>query len=100
MNRIFDDAKDVHVRATYTYNKGSDTKLYVDPDCETQIMTSELTDLFNKGMIVVIDDVQYKPVSFTVDAGVASVTIVKADSGTATTAVLTVLSAAADPEEA
>ena len=99
MNRFFDDAKDVHVRATYTYNEGSDTKLYVDPDCETQITTSELTDLFNKGMIVIIDDVQYKPVSFTVDTGVASVTIVKADDSTPTTAVLAVLSAAADPEE-
>lgn len=99
MNRIFDDAKDVHVRATYTYNEGSDTKLYVDPDCEMQITTSELTDLFNKGMIVIIDDVQYKPVSFTVDTGVASVTIVKADDSTPTTAVLAVLSAAADPEE-
>ena len=100
MNRIFDDAQDVHVRATYTYNNGSDTKLYVDPDCAPQITTSELTELFNKGMNVLIYDVQSKPESFTVDAGAASVTIVKADSGTATTAVLTVLSAAADPEEA
>lgn len=99
-DRIFDDAKDKNVRAICVYGDGSDGKAYVDAANTTQFTNSELKEAFLKGAIVVIDDVYYAPVNYGLDESeLGYVTYVKADSSTATTAVLGTLKAKADSAE-
>lgn len=96
MNKIFDDAKDKNVRATYIYGNGSDTYAYSDADCTQKISTSNLKELFLKGAVIVVGEVNYKPISLKVASDVATVTYVKTDTSTATTAVLATLSSVKD----
>lgn len=96
MDRVFDQAKDVHVSATYVYGNGSDTYAYEDSGCTKKIGTSALTDLFLKGAVIVVGGVNYKPISLKVARDVATVTFVKADTSTETTAVLATLSSVKD----
>lgn len=96
MDRIFDDAKDLHVRATYIYGKASDTAAYMNADCTEKYKTSELKDVFEKGAVIVIGTDYFKPLNFVVKNGVGSVTYVSADKTTATTAVLGTLSSIKD----
>ena len=44
MVKLFDDAKDKNVSATYIYGKASDTKAYADEACTVQMKTSELRE--------------------------------------------------------
>lgn len=64
MNQIFEQAKDLHVVATYVYGNGTDTNAYTDAECETQFKISELKEVFVKGAMIVIEDALYKAVSF------------------------------------
>ena len=98
MDRIFDDAKDKNVRATYIYGKASDTKAYSDAKYTVQMKTSELSEIFKKGGVVKIGSKLYTPLSYSETAKVGSVVIVDPKSGEATTAVLTSLTAVADAE--
>lgn len=96
MDRIFDDAKDKYVRATYVYGKASDTAAYVDSECTEKYKTSALKEVFLKGAVIVIGSDLFAPLNFILKSGVGSITYVKADTTTATTAVLGTLSSAKD----
>lgn len=96
MNKVFEKASDVHVRATYIYGNGSDTAAYSDAECTTKLTTSVLEDLFLKGAVIVVGDVKYKPISFSVAKNIGTVTFAKTDTSTATTAVLATLSSVKD----
>lgn len=96
MDRIYEDAKDVHVRAICVYGKASDTAAYVDSACTEKFKTSDLKEAFLKGTVIVIGGEYYKPISFVVNSSVGKVTYVTADKSTATTAVLATLSAVKD----
>lgn len=96
---VYDDLKDVHVRATYVYNNGTDAYAYADSAYKHKFTASELQEVFVKGALVLVGKVLYKPVSMSVTSGIAKVTFVKTDSTTATTAVLGTLQSVADPKE-
>lgn len=91
MNQIFEQSKDLHVRNTYVYAKNADPYVYADSTNTIKIDAATLNDLFLKGVVVVDGSVEYKAVSFGIAAGVGTLTYVKADAATATTAVLTTL---------
>ena len=46
MEKLYNDAKDKNVSATYIYGKSSDTKAYADSGCTIQMKTSELKEAF------------------------------------------------------
>lgn len=74
MNKIFDQAKDLHVRSITVYGKAADKKLYWDLSGSTysnQLTQAELEELFNKGLLI-IDDGTNKliPVSITANKAV------------------------------
>lgn len=96
MSKIYEDAKDLHVVATYIYGKTSDTAAYIDSGCTEKYKTSDLKEVFLKGGIIVIGEDCYTPLNFIVKSGIGSVTYVSADKTTATTAVLGTLSAVKD----
>lgn len=86
MVKLFDDAKDKNVSATYIYGKASDTKAYTDEACTVQMKTSELREAVLKRAVIVIGDAVYIPVSFSVASNVGSVGYIKPNSSTATSA--------------
>lgn len=94
MVKLFDDAKDKNVSATYIYGKASDTKAYTDEACTVQMKTSELKEAVLKRAIIVIGDALYAPVSFSVASNVGSVGYIKPNSSTATSADIGTLTAA------
>lgn len=96
MDRIYQDAKDKYVSAVCVYGNGTDTFAYMDSTYKTKFKTSDLKEAFIKGSIVIIKDAYYTPVNYGVKESAGFVTYVKADSSTATTAVLGTLSAEAD----
>lgn len=67
MDKIFEQAKDLHVVATLVYNNG-DEFAYVDAECTTKFKVSELKEAFIKGAMIVIDEAFYAPVSFSADS--------------------------------
>ena len=91
MNRIFQDSEDQHVVATLVYKKTGDAYAYSDAATTVKINAATLKDLFEKGAIVVEGAVEYKPVSFGIASTVGTLTYVKTDGTTATTAVLATL---------
>ena len=97
MDRIFEQAKDLHVRATYIYGKASDTAAYVDADCTQKMTVSQMKEIFLRGGVIRIGEALYQPLNFTVaSAGTGAVAYVKADTSTATTAVMGALTAVKD----
>ena len=96
MEKLYNDAKDKNVSATYIYGKTSDTKAYVDSGCTVQMKTSELKEAFLKRALIVIGNNFYIPVSFSVTSNTGSVTYTKPNSSTATSADLGTLTAAKD----
>ena len=92
MDHIFDHANDQHIRGTYVYAKASDAYAYANAGKTVKINASTLHDLFLRGAIVVDVDVEYMPVSFGLDDGVGTLTYVKTNATTATTAVLATVS--------
>ena len=67
MDRIYENASDVHVRATYVYVKSGDNYAYSDPDCTKTITSDELYDLYVKGLIIDDGVTIYHPVSYSYD---------------------------------
>lgn len=96
MEKLYNDAKDKNVSATYIYGKASDTKAYADSGCTVQMKTSELKEAFLKRALIVIGNNFYIPVSFSVTSNTGSVTYAKPNSSTATSADLGTLTAAKD----
>lgn len=94
MDRLFDDAKDKNVSATYIYGKSSDTKAYADAGCTIQMKTSEMKEAFLKRALVVIGDDLYIPVSFGAVSKAGTVKYIKPNTTTATSADLGTLTAA------
>lgn len=94
MAKLFNDAKDKNVSATYIYGKASDTKAYADEACTVQMKTSELKEAVLKRAIIVIGDAIYVPVSFSVSSNIGSVGYIKPNSTTATSADIGTLTAA------
>lgn len=88
MEKIYDNAKDVHVAARKVYAKASDAYAYSDSECKTKISAEDLEDAFIKGMIVIDGGAEYKPISCKVAGKVATVTYVKTAASAGTTAEL------------
>lgn len=58
MNKIFEQAKDLHVRAVVVYGKAADHKLYWKLSGSTyseQLEEAELQELFQKGLLIIDD---------------------------------------------
>ena len=96
MEKLYNDAKDKNVSATYIYGKTGDAKAYADSGCTVQMKTSELKEAFLKRALIVIGNNFYIPVSFSVTSNTGSVTYAKPNSSTATSADLGTLTAAKD----
>ena len=96
MEKLYNDAKDKNVSATYIYGKTGDTKAYADSGCTVQMKTSELKEAFLKRALIVIGNNFYIPVSFSVTSNAGNVTYAKPNSSTATSADLGTLTAAKD----
>lgn len=67
MEKIFEQAKDLHVVATLVYNNG-DEFAYTDAECTKKFKVSELKEVFVKGAMIVIEGAFYVPVSFNSDS--------------------------------
>lgn len=93
MDRIFHHGDTMYEAATKVYAK-SDGYAYYESDFKTKVPADVLEDLFVRGLIVVDSGVMYKPVSFKVVSKVATVTYVKTNSSTATTADLATVKSA------
>lgn len=96
MDRIFEHANDLHVRAIYIYKKASDTKAYVDSACTIQFKTSELKNAFLKGAVINASGVLSKPVGYSEASNVGTVTYIVPNATTATSADIAKLTSVAD----
>lgn len=70
MKKIFGQAKDKYVRHYVVYGNVEDHKLYEESSYTTQITEAELTDMFEKGLLIVVGDDTVVPVM--VNANVAT----------------------------
>ena len=91
MNKIYEDAVDLNVVARLVYKKTNDAYAYADSAKTVKIDAATLVDVFTKGMLIVDGVNRYIPTALAVVNGVATVTYVTANAGTATTAVLATL---------
>ena len=55
MEKVFEQAKDLHVRNVIVYGNNTDNKLYREAEYETEITTVELEDMFKKGALLIND---------------------------------------------
>jgi hypothetical protein len=88
MDKIYENSKDLHIRKTCIYVKTGNAYAYSDAATTVKIDAATLKDLFQMGIVVIDGNIQYSPVSFKMDAAVGSITYVKTDGTTPTTAVL------------
>lgn len=100
MDKIYEHANDLHVRAYIAYVKKGDKYAYADAEYQKKITTSDLANAFKKGLLVVAEGVTYVPTSCKVDKGVATVTYVTADASTPTTAKLATIETEAEAVDA
>jgi glyoxylase-like metal-dependent hydrolase (beta-lactamase superfamily II) len=95
MVKIYEDSNDQHARRTCIYVKTGNAYAYSDAATTEKIDAATLKDLFLKGAVIIDTGMHYDPTSFkiVVDglSSVGSITYIKADNTTPTTAVLTVL---------
>jgi hypothetical protein len=91
MDKVYEQYGDQHVVATKVYVKTGDAYAYADSNKTVKIKAADLQNLFEKGLLIVDGTIEYKPVSFKLAAGVGTVTYVKTDGTTPTTAVLATL---------
>ena len=59
MERIYDQAKDIHVATYVLYAKTADKKLYLESSYTTQVTKAELEDAFKKGRLLIFDGTNY-----------------------------------------
>ena len=64
MDKIYEQAKDLHVVATMIYKKDGDQHAYKDVGCEKAFKTSELKEAFIKGALIKIGDAIHLPTGF------------------------------------
>ena len=63
MNKIFEQAKDLHVVGVYVYSK--DGKAYADAECTVECKTNELKEAFIKGEVILVHESGYlKAIAF------------------------------------
>jgi len=91
MSKVYERYEDLHVRKTYIYVKADDVYAYEDSDKKVKISADDLRDLFLKGAVIVDGTTEYLPTSYVISSEVGTMTYVKADTTTASTAVLTTL---------
>lgn len=91
MTKVYERYEDLHVRRTYVYAKAGDPYAYADPDKTVKIASDDLRDLFLMGVVIVDGTTEYSPTSYVESSKVGTITYVKADSTTESTAVLTTL---------
>jgi len=91
MSKVYERYEDLHVRKTYIYAKADDPYAYADPDKTVKISSDDLRDLFLKGVVIRDGITEYLPTSYVISSNVGTMTYVKADTTTASTAVLTTL---------
>lgn len=91
MSKVYERYEDLHVRKTYIYVKADDVYAYEDSDKKVKISADDLRNLFLKGVVIVDGTIEYAPISFDISEGVGTITYVKADTTTATVAVLATL---------
>ena len=98
MAKLYMQAKDKNVVATYIYEKTSESKAYKDAECTVQFKTSELKEAFLKGAIIVLaSSAGYViPVKYAESSSVGSVYFIKPNGTTATSADIGALAAVAD----
>jgi len=51
--KIYEQAKDLHVRKTVVYGNTTNNKVYVDAEKTTEALKADLVELFEKGMLLV-----------------------------------------------
>lgn len=96
MKKLYNDAKDKNVSATYIYGKtgSEDTKAYSDEACTIQMKTSELKEAVFKRALIVIGEAIFVPVGFTVSSNIGSVNYITPNASKATSADIGTLTAA------
>ena len=95
MERIFEQAKDLHVVAIKVYAKSGDAYAYADAKYQVKFTADELHDAFLKGLIVVdAAGVEYWPISCKVASGAPTVTYATPDTSAAATAKLATVKSA------
>ena len=55
MDKIYEQAKDLHVRNFVVYGKAADKKLYYEPEFKTQVTKADAEDAFDKGALMIVD---------------------------------------------
>lgn len=95
MDKIYEQAHDVHVVARKVYVKNGDAHAYSDVATTKQIEVLDLHDLFIKGVVIVDAGVEYLPASYKESAGVGTITYVKTDGTDVTKAVLAAITSKA-----
>lgn len=91
MSKVYEKYEDLHVRKTYIYVKADDVYAYADAAKTVKISSDDLKDIFLKGAVIVDDTIEYSPTSYGVSSKVGTITYVKADATTSSTAALTTL---------
>jgi hypothetical protein len=91
MSKVYERYEDLHVRKTYIYVKADDVYVYADLDKTVKIASDDLRNLFLKGVVILDGTTEYLPTSYVISSNVGTMTYVKADTTTASTAVLTTL---------
>lgn len=90
MNKIYEDANDQHVVGTYVYVKNN--KVYIDSKCTESISAEDLKNLFYKGLILVDDTKEYKPLSMVTSGNSIGLTYLTTDGSTTNAKIITVYS--------
>jgi hypothetical protein len=91
MEKIYEKLDDLHVVARTIYKKSGDSYAYSDSACTKKVNQADLYDLFVKGVIIVDTSKYYHAASYSVSSNVGTITYIKTDTTTATTAVLATL---------
>lgn len=91
MSKVYERYEDLHVRKTYIYVKADDVYAYEYSDKKVKISADDLRNLFLKGVVILDGTTEYLPTSYVISSKVGTMTYVKADTTTASTAVLTTL---------
>lgn len=53
MNKIYEQAKDLHVKNYVVYGKAADHKLYLEAAYTNQVDQADLEDMFAKGLVLI-----------------------------------------------
>ena len=99
MAKIMEDANEQHVKAVFIYKKSGQTKAYTDSGCTVQYITSDLKNIFEKGLALIVleDGSLVKPFKYSESSSVGSVSYITPNGTTATSADIASLAAVADP---